>query len=1009
MRTIAVPPTFATSADPSAPASPATNAEPATSTSTRLAQATSRRQSPCSRTLTLTRMPSSSCVGWVCDLCREGCAPGNFVYRCVRCMFDVYPLCPMLPQTIRSHAQPEHDLCMVPAGQGDCCSACNGGLDVWQYRCGFCRLKLHIACASDAAIGGGEQHAMLLRLLPRRRSAVLRVTLSTDTTGRLDRSGHAHNHQRTQYDRSATNVCDLCRSKMAGLTGYRCKQGCDFDIHEACAKHFDETLSFFAHPWHTLKLSRIPSDSKISWFCDLCREACPKGNLVYRCIDCVVDVHPLCTMLPQTIRSPIHDDHDLRMVPGWGKCNACRKDLPVWRYVCSCLPFKLHIGCVSDAPNNSNPGQSNATGGRASGSHAGKSNTAAAHTTTKAQGSSASQTTGSGNSHSNSVRKFLLDPKLRLAINAANGRGRWGRGRGGGSGFDHPAKHAPHENFPDITLPEMTCVTVSNDERALILFTNKLEGFWKTSCYHLEVDAPKKTMASTLRHFADPHLLLQTQYNNSATHVCDICRSKMAGLTGYRCSACDFNIHEACANYFKETVSFAHPWHTLTLSRIPTSNVGWVCDLCKEACPPGNLVYRCIDCIFDVHPLCTMLPQTIRSPLHPQHDLRMVPSSGRCKACREDLPVWHYVCSCLFRVHIACVSGGAPGQSNTDAGHASGGACAGKSSATTTVTAASTAVVATTEAQGSSARQTASSGKSRGSSVAKFLLKTSFHLAISAATGGMASPAHSNLPALSPSSPAADAAPPRRAPPGSLDSHPPGRRHPLPSRRALPSPARPPSTPSRRSLPMSFRGGRGRWGRGRGGGSGFDHPAKHAPHENFPDITLPEMTCVTASNEERALILFTNKLEGFWKTSCYHLELDAPKKKNVDREIERFSDRKRKTQAKREALVSYLKLTPSNFPAELVQGSRRGQDGVKVEKEGDDEDEEEEEEAQEEEESSDDDYTQNVEFDDDDDDWNQEEEARLNVLDLSNPQHLRVELDRAMCGCAGADGKVVMK
>jgi DNA-directed RNA polymerase III subunit RPC7 len=42
---------------------------------------------------------------------------------------------------------------------------------------------------------------------------------------------------------------------------------------------------------------------------------------------------------------------------------------------------------------------------------------------------------------------------------------------------------------------------------------------------------------------------------------------------------------------------------------------------------------------------------------------------------------------------------------------------------------------------------------------------------------------------------------------------------------------------------------------------------------------------------------------------------------NEDKEIERFSDRKRKTQSKREALAFYLKLTPSNFPAELVQGS----------------------------------------------------------------------------------------
>uniref|UniRef100_K3ZX36 DNA-directed RNA polymerase III subunit n=1 Tax=Setaria italica TaxID=4555 RepID=K3ZX36_SETIT len=197
---------------------------------------------------------------------------------------------------------------------------------------------------------------------------------------------------------------------------------------------------------------------------------------------------------------------------------------------------------------------------------------------------------------------------------------------------------------------------------------------------------------------------------------------------------------------------------------------------------------------------------------------------------------------------------------------------------------------------------------------------------------------------------------------------------------------------------MSFRG-RGRGGRGRGGGfGGFDHAAKHVPHEDFP-----------ASKEEKALIVSTLKLEEFWRTSCYHLEEDALKKKNEDKQIERFSDRKRKTQAKREALASYLKLSSSNFPAELVQGSRRGQvsnkklrwdkdsdenafevfekleekhkDGSKVEKEGDEEDEQEEEEAQEEEENSDDDYNQNIEFDDDDDDWNQAEEAHEDYYD----------------------------
>uniref|UniRef100_A0A453B4A7 Uncharacterized protein n=1 Tax=Aegilops tauschii subsp. strangulata TaxID=200361 RepID=A0A453B4A7_AEGTS len=85
------------------------------------------------------------------------------------------------------------------------------------------------------------------------------------------------------------------------------------------------------------------------------------------------------------------------------------------------------------------------------------------------------------------------------------------------------------------------------------------------------------------------------------------------------------------------------------------------------------------------------------------------------------------------------------------------------------------------------------------------------------------------------------------------------------------------------------------------------------------------MTCAKATNEEKTLILSTLKLDDFMRNSCYYLEPDAPKKKNDDKEIERYSDRKRKTQSKREALASYLKLIPANFPAELLHGSKRAQ------------------------------------------------------------------------------------
>lgn len=225
------------------------------------------------------------------------------------------------------------------------------------------------------------------------------------------------------------------------------------------------------------------------------------------------------------------------------------------------------------------------------------------------------------------------------------------------------------------------------------------------------------------RHFADPHLLLKTEYNSTATHFCDICGSKLRGLIGYRCNACNFDIHEACADYFKESVTFfAHPWHALTLTRMPSSCVGWICDLCMEECPPGTFVYRCLRCMFEVHPLCTMLPQTIRCHLQPeQHDLCMVPGWGHCSACKESLGVWQYRCGfCRLKLHITCASGGEQG----------GAAAATRPQTTST-------------GGGAAAAQSnaAVAGRpSRSNAVAKFLLKTSFRVAIHAATGGLASP-----------------------------------------------------------------------------------------------------------------------------------------------------------------------------------------------------------------------------------------------------------------------------
>ncbi|EER97526.1 hypothetical protein BDA96_02G389800 [Sorghum bicolor] len=180
---------------------------------------------------------------------------------------------------------------------------------------------------------------------------------------------------------------------------------------------------------------------------------------------------------------------------------------------------------------------------------------------------------------------------------------------------------------------------------------------------------------ATIRHFADPHPLGQTQYRHDEAGLCNICLLKLGGLRSrltYGCYTCNIHLHSACARYFPETISFfAHPAHTLNLRRSPAG--GRVCEICRGDCPPqGSFVYSCTaGCGFDVHPLCSMLPESVASPLDPSHQLCIFssesPGSGSCSACHHPLPRWHYIGSSL-KLHIACATGAAGQGSNSNGG-----------------------------------------------------------------------------------------------------------------------------------------------------------------------------------------------------------------------------------------------------------------------------------------------------------------------------------------------------
>ncbi|KAK6231358.1 DC1 - like 10 [Theobroma cacao] len=159
----------------------------------------------------------------------------------------------------------------------------------------------------------------------------------------------------------------------------------------------------------------------------------------------------------------------------------------------------------------------------------------------------------------------------------------------------------------------------------------------------------------TVQHFTHDHPL--TEVDARTEFVCDGCRTLGVG-TRYGCESCDFDLHDHCATCPLELSSFMHE-HDLKLvvSKPQATSLQneRFCDLCGD--PVQGIFYQCRLCEFDVHPLCTKLPEYVRHVMHKEHPLRLQGSvPGRCMVCKDTCTSWHYRCGiCCFDLHLECV------------------------------------------------------------------------------------------------------------------------------------------------------------------------------------------------------------------------------------------------------------------------------------------------------------------------------------------------------------------
>ncbi|RID69832.1 hypothetical protein BRARA_C01902 [Brassica rapa] len=166
-----------------------------------------------------------------------------------------------------------------------------------------------------------------------------------------------------------------------------------------------------------------------------------------------------------------------------------------------------------------------------------------------------------------------------------------------------------------------------------------------------------KLEQEVLQHFTHVHPL--TKVYDFGGFICNGCNTYGSGKT-YRCASCNYDLHDCCATCPRTLHCFVHPQHELTLvfkepAKMDHDRRG--CNICHELAE--GLYYQCEACGFDMHPLCSQLPQQVSHMSHPAHYLELSDhgASNMCMECHGVIRSWRYKCGpCRLDVHMECVN-----------------------------------------------------------------------------------------------------------------------------------------------------------------------------------------------------------------------------------------------------------------------------------------------------------------------------------------------------------------
>ncbi|KAG7595256.1 DC1 [Arabidopsis thaliana x Arabidopsis arenosa] len=265
-------------------------------------------------------------------------------YHCSICKFNLNTSCSMTPPPpiisyLKSH---EHTLTLFPIRLPLPCDACGLSLNDTEdlvYSCLPCSRMVHRSCI----------------YLPR----VIKITR------------HPHRLSLTSSLQPGDFSCGVCRKTVDVNYGqYSCNKGCHYAVHSKCATREDvwdgkdldgvpeepdeyieppflkideETIQYFSHHEHYMKLLEKKTIGEKDKFCEACTLPVMISQRYYACMQCDFILDEACASLPRKIYNPLHK-HPLTLHPFHTADTSMDPNMPITKTLFSCLGCRRY-GC----------------------------------------------------------------------------------------------------------------------------------------------------------------------------------------------------------------------------------------------------------------------------------------------------------------------------------------------------------------------------------------------------------------------------------------------------------------------------------------------------------------------------------------------------------------------------------------------------------------------------------------------------------------------------------------